>query len=135
MVIFDDLFRDVQAKTSAAFGLLGREIRLEDLRQLRRLDPVTGIVHAHIHVKIFSRAGDGHGPFPFRRCLDRVDDYVLNRALYLEGIAEERARVFANIGRKFDSRFASRSIVHFSTTSRAIAETEMDLGGAASTLP
>src|ERR1700674_1237080 len=79
VVIFQNLLCDVETKAGAALALLGREIRIEDFRHLRRRDSVAGILDADVDVKIFALATDGDLALFIRRRLERVDDYILNR--------------------------------------------------------
>ena len=55
VVIFDDFLRDVETEAGATLALLGREIRIENLAHLRRVDSGAGILHADVDVKIFAR--------------------------------------------------------------------------------
>src|SRR5213079_1004856 len=53
VVIFDHLLGDVEPEAGAALALFGREIRIENLRHLRRRNSVPGILNPNIDVKIF----------------------------------------------------------------------------------
>ena len=103
MVIFDHLFRDIQTETGAALSLFGREIRLENLCQLRRENPIAGVLHPDVHVEVFPQAAHGDRPLLFRGSLHRIDDHILNRPHDLQGIAEEQTGILRNIGSEFDA--------------------------------
>ena len=52
-MVFDNLFRDVKTKASAALGLLGCEIRIENFMQLAGRDTSAIVFHAKIDIKVF----------------------------------------------------------------------------------
>jgi hypothetical protein len=88
IVIFDDFLRDVESKAGAALALFRCKIRIENLRQLRLRNSVAGIFHADVDIKIFARATDGDKAFLFRGGLQRVNNYVLDRASNLDRITQ-----------------------------------------------
>ena len=83
VVIFDDFLSDVEPEPCAALALLGREVRIENLRHLSRLDPSASVLNADINVKILADACHRHGTFLVTRGLDGIDDHVLDRAGHL----------------------------------------------------
>src|SRR5205814_2406520 len=102
VVIFDNLPRDIKTESGPTFALLRRKIRIEDFRQLRLGNSTAGIFHAHVDIKIPAGATDGDGAFPFRGGLDRVDNYVLDRAGDLHGITQQRARIITDVPAQLD---------------------------------
>lgn len=103
VVIFDNLFRDIETKSGAALALFRRKIRIENLPQLRRRNSVAGIFHSDVDIEIFARATDCDGAFLFRRGLQRVNNYVLDRTHDLDGITQQRARIITNIAVQLDA--------------------------------
>src|SRR6185503_9506215 len=99
----DHFLGDIKPKTSAAFALFGREIRIENLAHLGRLDTGTAILDPDIDIKIFARAVDGHRTLFLRGGLDSVDDHVLNGAIDLDGVTHQRAFVLADLCLQFEA--------------------------------
>src|SRR5207248_1331504 len=102
-VVFDDFLGDVETETGAAFRLFGREIRIENSIQLCRMNAGPGVFNTKIDIEILLSAGNRHCALLFDGSLDRVDDYVLNRAVDLQRIAQEGAGIFADVRLEFDS--------------------------------
>ena len=86
-MVFDDLLGDVESQTGAAGGLLGCEIRIENLVQLSRRDAGPVVFDAKIDVKIFLGAPDCDNSLFFRASLDGIDEDVLNGAIKLQGVS------------------------------------------------
>ena len=95
-MVLDDLFRDIKSKAGAALGLLRCEIRIENLMQLAGRDTSAIVFHAKIDIKIFLGAGDCDNTAFVRTGLNGIDDHILNRAIQLQGISQEDARVVTN---------------------------------------
>ena len=86
-MVFDNFFGDIEAQPGAALGLLGCEIRIEDSRELRRLNPSTRVFDAKIDIEIFLRADNRDFSFLVGGSLHRIDDHVLNSAADLHSVA------------------------------------------------
>ena len=101
-MILDHFLGDIKAQPRSALALLGREIGIENFRDLFGTDPMSGIGDAHVDVEIFANAIDLNCPLAVGRGLDCVDDNVLNRArnppieVYLPRL---RQKVLSRLGR------------------------------------
>ncbi len=97
-MIFQNFLGDVETQSCAALPLFGRKIGIENLAHLRGCDSRTIVLDSNVDVKIFWRAGHRHRTFFFGGSLHRIDDYVLDGAFNLHGLAKNHARVLANTG-------------------------------------
>ena len=57
-MIFDDFLRDVEPEPGAALALFGREVRIENFRDLVGTNPRAGIGDPHVDIEIFANATD-----------------------------------------------------------------------------
>lgn len=102
VVVFDDLFRDVETETSPALALLGRKIRIEYFVHVRGRNAGSVVIDSNIDIEISLRAGDRDLSFLFRGGLYGIDHDILNGALNLHGIAEKHAWALADVRLQFD---------------------------------
>ena len=96
VVVFDDLFRDVETETSPALALLGCEVGVEDFGHLFLGHAGAAILDAKLDVKILLRASDRDRAFLFGAGLHRIDQDVLDRAIDLNRVPEKGAGIFTN---------------------------------------
>ncbi len=68
-----------------------------------RLHPRPGVMHADIDVEFPALAPDTDGPLCLPRCLDCIDDHVLDRTRDLHRIAQQRTTVLRDLGREWDA--------------------------------
>ncbi len=57
-MVIDDFLGDKKAESGAALALLGREVGVENLRNLLRTDALAGIGNAHINIEVLANAAD-----------------------------------------------------------------------------
>lgn len=104
-MVIDDFPGDKEAETGPALALLGREVGVENPRNLLWTDALAGIGNAHINIEIPANAADFNPALAAARGLDRVDDDVLNRSGNLYGVAHQRAWIFGHVALQFDRCF------------------------------
>ena len=103
VVIVDYFFRDVEAETGAVFPLFGSEIGLEDFPNFAVCNPVAGVSHLNVSVKVFLPAIHNHLA-TFLGCgLDGINNDVLQRARELRWIAENCQFFFGNFAVQLDA--------------------------------
>ena len=134
-MIFDDLLRDVETKTGSALALFGGEVGIENLRHLLGANAAAVILDLNVDVEIFLRATNRDRSFFLSRSLNGVDEDILDGARYLDRIALTMCRDHHKFRSLTARRFVSPLPSTPLTISRTIAETEIGLCGAASTLP
>lgn len=105
VVIFHDLFRNEKSKAGAALALLGREIGIEDLRDLLGADSWPGVGDAHVDVKFFEDTAHVDRAFGIGRRLDGIDYHVLDSAGNLDSVTHDRTGIIRHIGFEFDAVF------------------------------
>ena len=88
-MIFHDFLGDIESKSGATSALAGREIRLKNLWHLRGGDSATVILHADVHVEIFTSATDRDDALVVGTRLHGIDDDILNRALDLDYVTHD----------------------------------------------
>src|SRR5947209_5178629 len=89
-MVFYNFFGDVKTETSAALGLFGRKIGIENSVQLRRMNAGTCVFNAQVNIEILLGASDRYRALFFNRSLNRVDDHVLDCAVDLQRVTEQR---------------------------------------------
>lgn len=112
-MIFHDFLRYIETETGPAFRLFGREIRIENPIELSWVDTRSVILNSKIDIEIFLSAIDRDFALLFSRSLDAVDDDILDGALNLNGIADERAWVLANTSLNIDTALRRHTVGTF----------------------
>ena len=95
-MVFDDFLGNIKTQTGTALGLLGCEIRIENLVQLACRNTGSVIFHAKVDIKILLNAGDGDNTALVRTRLNGIDDHILNSAIQLQDISHENTWVLTN---------------------------------------
>ena len=96
-MIFHDLLGNIETEAGPALSLFGREVGVENLIHLRGINPRSAVFYPNIDVELFPGAINYYRTFFIGRCLDRVNDNVLNRSVYLDRVAHQNAFVVAEI--------------------------------------
>src|SRR5438874_12550946 len=102
-VVVDYFFRDVESETGTVFPLFGSEIGLEDFPNFAVCNPVAGVPHLNVSVKVFLPAIHNHLA-TFLGCgLDGIYNDVLQRARELRRIPENCQFFFGNFAVQLDA--------------------------------
>ena len=109
VVIVDHFFRDIQAETSAILALFGREIGIKYFPDFVLGNSVAGVTNLDIGVKILFPAVDYNFAALVGRCLDGIDDNVLDGTCQLDRIAEDDAFFISNMAVELDAVLRSHA--------------------------
>ena len=102
-MIVNHFFRNVESKTSAALALFGSEIGIKYFPDFVLGNSIAGVANLDVGIKIFFPAVDYNFAVLVGRCLDGIDNNVLDGTRQLDRIAEHDAffvgfRAWNNLG-------------------------------------
>ena len=108
-MIVDHFFRNVESETSAVLALFGSEIGIKYFPDFILGDSIAGVANLDIGVKIFFPAVDYNFAMLVGRCLDGIDNNVLDGTRQLNRIAEDDAFFIGNMAVELDAVLRSHA--------------------------